>query len=183
MPDYKTPGVYIEETSAFPPSVVGVPTEIPCFIGYTEKAIDAEGHDLRLIPTAITSLADYAQFFGGGRPPCFYLTTDPIPAGDADWGVAQLGSSGARLAEIAGTRFNLHEGIRLFYANGGIQCFVVSCGTYGGTFPPPPIEAGALRSGVAAAANVVGPSMTVTPDLVLLADPADSAALAVEMLT
>nr|MDZ8000844.1 phage tail sheath C-terminal domain-containing protein [Aulosira sp. DedVER01a] len=36
---YKTPGVYIEEISKFPPSVAEVATAIPAFIGYTEKAV------------------------------------------------------------------------------------------------------------------------------------------------
>ena len=35
---YSTPGVYIEEKSAFTNSVVPVATAIPCFIGFTEKA-------------------------------------------------------------------------------------------------------------------------------------------------
>ena len=35
---YKTPGVYIEEIDAFPPSIVGVETAVPVFIGYTAKA-------------------------------------------------------------------------------------------------------------------------------------------------
>ncbi|MDJ0674770.1 MAG: phage tail sheath C-terminal domain-containing protein [Calothrix sp. MO_167.B42] len=36
---YKTPGVYIEEISKFPPSIAEVATAIPVFIGYTEQAI------------------------------------------------------------------------------------------------------------------------------------------------
>ncbi|WP_208350547.1 phage tail sheath C-terminal domain-containing protein [Aetokthonos hydrillicola] len=36
---YKTPGVYIEEISKFPPSIAEVATAIPAFIGYTQKAI------------------------------------------------------------------------------------------------------------------------------------------------
>lgn len=35
---YKTPGVYIEEISKFPPSVAEVETAIPAFVGYTQKA-------------------------------------------------------------------------------------------------------------------------------------------------
>ena len=35
---FKTPGVYVEEISTFPPSVAQVETAIPAFIGYTEKA-------------------------------------------------------------------------------------------------------------------------------------------------
>jgi len=34
---YKTPGVYVEEISTFPPSVAEVATAIPAFIGYTQS--------------------------------------------------------------------------------------------------------------------------------------------------
>ena len=37
MTSYKTPNVYVEEISTFPPSVAEVSTAIPAFIGYTEK--------------------------------------------------------------------------------------------------------------------------------------------------
>ena len=37
--DYKTPGVFVEEISKFPPSIAAVETAIPAFIGYTEKAM------------------------------------------------------------------------------------------------------------------------------------------------
>ena len=43
--NYKTPGVYVEEISLFPPSVAEVATAIPAFIGYTEKAT-FKGKDL-----------------------------------------------------------------------------------------------------------------------------------------
>ena len=36
-----TPGVYIEEKSAFPSSAVQVATAVPAFVGYTEMAIRA----------------------------------------------------------------------------------------------------------------------------------------------
>lgn len=42
---YKTPGVYVEEISKFPPSIAEVATAIPVFIGYTEKII-IDGVDL-----------------------------------------------------------------------------------------------------------------------------------------
>jgi phage tail sheath protein FI len=35
---YATPGVYIEEKSAFANSVVSVATAVPAFVGYTQKA-------------------------------------------------------------------------------------------------------------------------------------------------
>ena len=48
MADYKTPGVYVEEISTLPPSVAGVATAVPAFIGYTEKA-SRNGKSLSLI--------------------------------------------------------------------------------------------------------------------------------------
>ena len=33
MPEYKTPGVYIEEIPKLPPSIASVETAIPAFIG------------------------------------------------------------------------------------------------------------------------------------------------------
>ena len=42
----KTPGVYVNEVSIFPPSVAQVPTAIPAFVGYTEKAEETNGESL-----------------------------------------------------------------------------------------------------------------------------------------
>ena len=53
---YKTPGVYVEEISKFPPSVAEVETAIPAFIGYTFRAKKLADDDLRKIPTRVTSL-------------------------------------------------------------------------------------------------------------------------------
>ena len=61
---YRTPGVYVEEISVFPPSVAEVETAIPAFIGYTEFAkkdgADMEDPD----PIAISSLKEYEEHFG-----------------------------------------------------------------------------------------------------------------------
>lgn len=56
MDQYKTPGVYVEETSTLAPSVAGVATAIPAFVGYTEKEQDD--------PVKITSLLEYKESFG-----------------------------------------------------------------------------------------------------------------------
>ena len=62
MPVYNTPDVYVEEISTLPPSVAGVSTAIPAFIGYT--AYDT----LRFVPTRITSFLDFTTLFGGAAP-------------------------------------------------------------------------------------------------------------------
>ena len=61
---YKTPGVYVEEISLFPPSVAEVETAIPAFIGYTEKAETEDGDSLDKIPKRITSLLEYETLSG-----------------------------------------------------------------------------------------------------------------------
>ena len=60
----KTPGVYVEESCKFPPSVAQVETAIPAFIGYTEIAKKYADEDLLNEPTRITSLLDYITYFG-----------------------------------------------------------------------------------------------------------------------
>jgi uncharacterized protein len=57
---YKTPGVYIEEISKFPPSIAEVATAIPAFIGYTQKAI-VRGVDYHKVAADAQAAADDAQ--------------------------------------------------------------------------------------------------------------------------
>ena len=58
--DYKTPGVYVEEKSLLPPSVAGVATAIPAFIGYTEKKTKNPVQK-------VTSLLEFQNLFGEGK--------------------------------------------------------------------------------------------------------------------
>jgi phage tail sheath protein FI len=60
MAQYKTPGVYVEEKSMLPPSVAGVATAVPAFIGFTQKKSS------RSIQP-ITSLLEYQTIFGEGK--------------------------------------------------------------------------------------------------------------------
>jgi phage tail sheath protein FI len=78
---YKTPGVYVEEIDAFPPSIVGVETAVPVFIGYTETA-EKTGRSVRLRPVRITSMVDYAALFGGAPKYKFAFTAMPATAAD-----------------------------------------------------------------------------------------------------
>lgn len=77
---YKTPGVYVQEISKFPPSVAAVETAIPAFVGYTQRALLLNGRNLHAIPTngsidnivpeaiRIESLLQYEQYFGEAEP-------------------------------------------------------------------------------------------------------------------
>ncbi len=51
LANLKTPGVYVDEIALLPPSVAGVETSIPAFIGYTEKAEEKAPDDLLMRPT------------------------------------------------------------------------------------------------------------------------------------
>lgn len=100
MAEYKTPGVYVEEISKFPPSVAGVATAIPAFIGVTSNCPSKQ-------PIKIKSLLDFENMFGVGPK----LTLD-------------------NTGKLQNHNFVLYDSIRLFYDNGGGICYVVSIGTY-----------------------------------------------------
>jgi phage tail sheath protein FI len=116
---YKTPGVYVEEISIFPPSVAQVETAIPAFIGYTESAL-VDGVDYHaesiLKPIKIGSLKEYEYFFGGAPKP----TTIAVEL-KTDNSVKSANVNGINL---------LYDSLRMFFANGGGDCFIVSVGDY-----------------------------------------------------
>ncbi len=114
---YKTPGVYVEEIPKFPPSIAPVETAIPAFIGYTEKAIK-NTDSLLLKPTRIESIAEYEAFFGGGSPANVTVTLD--------------GGNQFLKAETT-AKLYLYDSLRMFYANGGGNCYIVSIGSYDNT--------------------------------------------------
>lgn len=113
---YKTPGVYIEEIPKFPPSIAAVETAIPAFLGYTEKADKIKPGDLLNVPTKITSLKDYKENFGeGAEPEITNVTLDD--------------DKNFQSADIENV-FYMYDSLRLFYANGGGDCYIVSTGIY-----------------------------------------------------
>ena len=65
MPTYKTPDVYVEEVSVFPPSIAEVETAVPAFIGYTAKA-NYDGKNLSNQAVKLSSLVEYQENFGTG---------------------------------------------------------------------------------------------------------------------
>jgi uncharacterized protein len=122
-----TPGVYIEEQNAFPGSVVAVETAIPVFIGYTQKAA-RKGKSLLHIPTKISSFAEYVELFGHGFNPSFKIID--APAGTTAKTVAINGKK-MQLCIDENHRFYFYNAIRLFYLNGGSNCYILPVGTYG----------------------------------------------------
>jgi uncharacterized protein len=120
MPTYKTPDVYIEEISVFPPSVAEVETAIPAFIGYTEIAKKNAVNDLILKPTKIYSLKEYEQYYG-------YPKDDAIAITVANDSVGGFTVSAFTEPPI---KYLMYYSIKMFFDNGGGQCYIISVGTY-----------------------------------------------------
>lgn len=178
LPARRTPGVYITEFSAFPPSVVGIQTAVPAFIGFTEKA-EISGKPVFFKPIPIGSLADFEAVFGRGPKPIYEIKTatdDEIKNNTYDFKVLQPPTPPGTphhyvLTQKTTSRFNLYNSLRLFYANGGANGFVVSAGSYADYSVASAKQA--LIDGLNAVREQVGPTMLAVPDAVLLpADPA-----------
>ena len=131
-----TPGVYIEEKNAFPNSVAGISTAVPAFIGYTEKA-RRDGQSLIHMPVRISSLTEFHNIFGGGTRTTFNIQS---ASGDENFDV-EVAGKGYKVVPDSSSRFILYDSIRMFFANGGSTCFIVSAGTYTATDTAPAAEA------------------------------------------
>ncbi|NEQ36051.1 MAG: phage tail sheath family protein [Okeania sp. SIO3I5] len=116
---YKTPNVYIEEISKLPPSVAGVSTGIPAFLGYTEKAENDDGEDLTNVPTRITSLLEYETFFGLAKPTVIAVITN--------------GADEIISIRVTEPKFLMYYALQMFFNNGGGACYIVSVGPDDGT--------------------------------------------------
>ena len=153
MGSMKTPGVYIVEKSAFPNSVVEAPTAVPVFIGITEKAVNGKD-ELKGKPWKISSMTEYLKYFGGGPEEKFILsinkTDGTVPAdclfthtveyketievASEEGGENAAAETSAQYVFSAKrqekNRFTLYYQMRMFFANGGGTCYIVSVGTY-----------------------------------------------------
>lgn len=146
---YATPGVYIEEKSAFSNSVVAVATAVPAFIGYTEKA-KAGKRDLTNTPLRITSLVEYLNFFGGAPKTTFSV------------------SASGELAVDASSNYNLYRSLQLFFANGGGAAYIISVGGYGNGVKAGEIIGAETGGGIQTLLKETEPTLVVVPDAVLL---------------
>ncbi|PVX46034.1 hypothetical protein C8C85_1846 [Flavobacterium sp. 103] len=147
----KTPGVYINEIDAFPPSVAQVATAVPAFVGFTENAPTPN------IVTRVSSFLEFQQLYGGA----------PQPTGiTVDLDANSLPTDNCTVAE---SKFKLYNSLQLFYANGGGECYIQSIGLY---TDAPAFDAGTKTkfiTGVAAIEKFDEPTLLLFPDAVNLA--------------
>lgn len=162
MATYKTPGVYVEEIPKLPPSVAGVDTAVPAFVGYTERATAETTDDLVLKPKRIESMVEYEQFFGGPQPETgmtVEIVETTVPGPGQPVGVR----STAELDEAARSKHILYYAMQLFYANGGKSAYVVSVGDYKATVGDD-LVATELVAAVQALEKVDEPTLILVPE-------------------
>ena len=121
MAQYKTPNVYVQEKSIFPPSVAEVATAIPAFIGRTEKVSYGANKTLVNKPMRVTSMVEYAKWFGGPYLEAFDFQS--VKEGENLLGVQMSPANPV-------AKFILYHMVAQFFANGGGACYVVSVGAY-----------------------------------------------------
>jgi hypothetical protein len=138
MSTFKTPGVYIKEQDAFSSSVVAVPTAVPAYIGYVQRAEEL------MRPTRIGSMPEFLEQFGVGNKTTFSLKQD-----GQDFSVEIDHDS----------HYRLFDAMRIFYANGGGPCYIVPVGTYGEA-----VESDKLMAGLETLVREQEPTMVLCPD-------------------
>lgn len=157
MSEYKTPGVYIKEKNAFGNSVVEAETAIPVFIGLTEKAQNRT-ESLKNKPVRISSMTEYEQYFGGPQIHRFDITV----ADTNNEATTVSVEDGKKIfqATLNNKHCTLYYHLKLFFANGGSTCYIVSVGDYAmGTLEKDTVN------------NTVLPALTKEPEITLLVIP------------
>jgi len=152
MPTYRTPDVYIEEISVFPPSVAEVETAIPAFVGYTATTTQLTADDLLRVPRRINSLLEFESLFGKGP--------------EYEVSKATIDESGNFLSAEIANSYYLYDSLRLFYDNGGGDCYIVSAGAYKSTAPR--VERDPIKQAIQAVAKVDEPTILLFPDAATL---------------
>lgn len=161
MANYQRPGVYVEEITTFPPAVAAVETALPAFVGYTAIRRTATGEALG--PNTVQrigSLLEFERLYGRGE--------------EVSVTAVELDESGSFLGAEVSRTFYLYDAIRLYYANGGGDCFIVSVGN---SDPLPAAPAAAeLIAGLDALLTWDEPTILLFPDAAALpTDPTDPA--------
>jgi len=164
MPEYKTPGVYIQEIPHLPPSIASVETAIPAFIGYTEKAEWKVPDDLLNKPWRIQSMLEYEQYFG--LPDSETTSISVTFSGPANDPVIN-----AAVDEKTRSKYFMHYSMQMFFANGGGPCWITSVGNY--KTPDKGVEISLLTIGLAEVAKINEVTLLLFPDSMNIATAAD----------
>jgi len=158
------PGVFIEEVSLLPPSVAGVETGIPAFIGHTLQAKTPDGKDITK-PMRVNSLRDYEDNFGKAQPEddLVVTITKQLAADDRTVVATNVEAAFAPLTGEA-NKFNMYYALQLYFANGGGPCYIVSVGNMAGSGP----DIAKLKAGLGQLESEDEPTMIIFPEAIHL---------------
>ena len=180
LANIKTPGVYINEVSAFGNAVVPVATAVPAFIGYTPQA-SYEGKSYANVPQKITSLSQFRAIYcypdkDKQYNPEYYLVKQKSLPEKGDY--MQIGADYYSIVPDPNTIYHLYNSIKLFYENGGGDAYIVSVGSYGAASGKPMtpgdqiinpnVQLNDLMGGLALLKNEEEPTMYICPEATLL---------------
>lgn len=168
----KTPGVYINEQDAFFNSIIGAPTALPLFVGYTEKA-NLNGKDYTNKPVLVSNLSEYSLYFGGAPNTIFSIAKEENNNLPYDF---SIGANQYKL-EVGAGNYLLYNAVELFYQNGGGTCYILSIGDYNTT-----ITQEAIVNGLTIAEKVADATLLLVPDANLLNTIGEYSAVANTML-
>jgi uncharacterized protein len=161
MVDYaslKTPGVYINEISTLPSSIVAVETAIPAFIGYVEK-MEIDGKNWIADPAApkyirIESMKQYIDIFGGAHK-----------AGTAFGVTIHKNTEGSvNRVEITAPptlKYYMYYQMQMYFGNGGGPCYIIPTGAYSAAGN---VVAADLQIGLLVLETLDEPTLIVFPD-------------------
>ncbi|WP_414830851.1 phage tail sheath family protein [Alteromonas sp. H39] len=158
MPDYKVPGVYLKETTLSGPSISPVDCSNAFFIGYTAKAQSYE-QNLQGVPTTVSSMAEFERLFGGEPTTIFNVASSQPYDAEVSYGNQHL------TIQNAAPCFRLYHSVRLYFENGGKQCYILSVGLYENNV----LLLEPLESGIAELEGLTVPGLLLIPDAVGLA--------------
>ena len=165
MPEnLKTPGVYIVEKDSGANAVVQVATAVPVFIGYTERA-SINGKSFHMKPVQISSLSEYEIFFGGAPKPVFTVENVNPENGEVD---VNINGVDYVLKQSEKSKFYLYNSLKLFFDNGGSDCYIISIGQYGSNLDELEISPDVFKRGIDLLEGEEMPTMLLMPDSLLL---------------
>ena len=158
----RTPGVYTVEKSNAGDSIPQSSTAVPVFIGYTAKA-SINGKYFHMTPVVINSLSEFELYFGKQPNPVFSLTKSDKKESDIN-----INGEFYNLIQNENTKFYLYYALKLFYDNGGAQCYVISIGQYEEDLENLNISAEQFKAAIDTLKKEEAPTILVMPDSLLL---------------
>jgi len=156
MPQHKIPKESTDDNPILPHTIAIVPTAVPVFIGYTQKAQRLQVGDLLFTPTRISSLQEYEQYFGKKVSENFTISIrdELAKTGGTTSFISQSISK-----KTSFLRNNLFYHLQLFFGNGGGPCYIISVGK-----PKQQLNKRELKKGLDEAYQCAEPTLIVFPD-------------------